>query len=74
MANPFSNVMDLFEDKSVPVLSEVPLRSIPGFCYIYQWQESSKKEKWRRDDNRWKQDEWSKQFKKSAYTHLTYEK
>jgi hypothetical protein len=24
MANPFSDVMDLFEDESVPVLSEVP--------------------------------------------------
>ncbi|KAI9551096.1 hypothetical protein GHT06_001929 [Daphnia sinensis] len=91
--------MDLFEDESVPILSEVPLRSKPGFCYIYQWQESTKKEDWRRDDYRWKQDgtcsfvhdgveggkklyfklqiglkEWSKQFKKSAYTHPTYEK
>ncbi|KZS19453.1 Uncharacterized protein APZ42_014107, partial [Daphnia magna] len=99
MANPFSDVMDLFETESVPVLSEVPLRSKPGFCYIYQWQESEKKEDWRRDDYRWKQDgtcnfvhdgvergkklyfklqigfkEWSKQFKKSAYTHPTYDK
>ncbi|KAK4028768.1 hypothetical protein OUZ56_021787 [Daphnia magna] len=67
MANPFSDVMDLFETESVPVLSEVLLRSKPGFCYIYQWQEIEKKKTG---------DEMTivGSKTKSAYTHPTYDK
>ena len=40
----------------VPVLDSVPLRPLPGYTYIYEWSDKKKKEDWRVDGFRWKQD------------------
>jgi hypothetical protein len=56
MANAFHYFMSLFESSSVPHLTEVLLRPESGFKYVFEWENSAKKEEWRTDDYRWKQD------------------
>lgn len=52
----FENQMKLFEPEvSLPVLSEVPLRPKGGFKYIFKWEIPLKRQDWRVDGYRWRQ-------------------
>ncbi|XP_057373142.1 uncharacterized protein LOC130694019 [Daphnia carinata] len=52
----FENQMKLFlPEAGLPILSEVPLRPKGGFRYIFKWEIPLKRQDWRVDGYRWRQ-------------------
>lgn len=52
----FENQMKLFlPEADLPILNEVPLRPKGGFKYIFKWENPLKRQDWRVDGYRWRQ-------------------